>query len=210
MRLQIAIDIADTKRVLEIADQIHDVIDIYEIGTPVIMAEGMTPVRALKQKYPKLTVLADTKIADAGALECEEVCLAGADIITVLAFSDDETIKEVADTAHKYDRKVFADLLCIADIPKRAKELLDLGVDYIGVHTGVDMQKRGRTPLKDLSELVSAIPSSQAAVAGGISIQGLEKYLILKPGIIIAGSSLYKAPDIRKACLEMKQKIEEA
>ena len=46
MKLQIAVDIADTERVLEIAEQVHDIVDIYEVGTPVIMKEGMRPVRA--------------------------------------------------------------------------------------------------------------------------------------------------------------------
>lgn len=41
MKLQIAVDLADTKRILGIADQIHDVIDIYEVGIPVIMKEGI-------------------------------------------------------------------------------------------------------------------------------------------------------------------------
>ena len=77
MNLQIAVDVADTKRILEIASQIHDVIDIYEVGTPVIMKEGMVPVRELKNAYPNLCVLADTKIMDGGALECKDVCEAG-------------------------------------------------------------------------------------------------------------------------------------
>ena len=67
MKLQIAVDIADTARIMEIGEKIHDVIDIYEVGTPVIMKEGLAPVRALKQKYPELTVLADSKIMDGGA-----------------------------------------------------------------------------------------------------------------------------------------------
>ena len=85
MKLQIAVDIADTQRVLEIAKQVHDVIDIFEVGTPVIMKEGMNPVRALKKEYPNLCVLADTKIMDGGKIECQDVCEAGADIVTVLA-----------------------------------------------------------------------------------------------------------------------------
>ena len=104
MNLQIAVDVADTDRVLEIAGQIHDIIDIYEVGTPVIMKEGMVPVRALKEKYPELTVLADSKIVDGGALECEDICKNGADIVTVLALSDNATITEVVNTNNITDR----------------------------------------------------------------------------------------------------------
>ena len=207
MKLQIAVDIADTARIVEIADQIHDVIDIYEVGTPVIMKEGIAPIRALKAKYPRMTVLADSKIMDGGALEASDLCRAGADIITVLAVSDDTTIREVIDTAHSFGREVLVDLMCIRDIPARSREMAEMGADYVCVHTGTDMQKRGRTPLKDLAEIVGAIDPSKAGVAGGVSMDTIGRYTALKPGIIIAGSALYNAPDIRAAVIEMKEAI---
>ena len=205
MKLQIAVDIADTKKILEIAEQIYDVIDIYEVGTPVIMKEGMVPVKQLRDRYPDLTILADTKIMDGGEIECRDVCENGADIITVLALADNATIQEVVDTAHGYGRKVLADLICVIDISKRSEELLQLGVDYIGVHTGVDMQKSGRTPLRDLRELVTTIPSNRAAVAGGVNRETIREYAALEPEIIIAGGALYNAPNIRAAVVKMKE-----
>ena len=207
MKLQIAVDIADTARILEIGEKIHDVIDIYEVGTPVIMKEGLAPVRALKQKYPDLCVLADSKIMDGGALEAGDICEAGADILTVLAVSDNATIREVIETAHRYGRKVMVDLMCIKDIPARSKEVVGLGADYVCVHTGTDMQKEGRTPLKDLTELVSAIDPAKAGVAGGVKMATLDLYKALGPGIIIAGGALYNAPDIRAAVIEMEGAI---
>lgn len=211
MKLQIAVDIADTKRILEIADQIHDVIDIYEVGTPVIMKEGMVPVKALKDKYPELTVLADSKIMDGGALECTDICGNGADIVTVLALADNATVEEVVQTAHKYGRKVMADLICVKNITERSQELVAMGVDYIAVHTGVDMQKKeGRTPLKDLQELVKAIDPAQAVVAGGVNMKTIHSYVQEHPGIVVSGTALYNAPDIRAAVLEMKAAMEKA
>ncbi len=207
MKLQIAVDIADTERVMRIASEIHDVIDIYEVGTPVIMKEGMAPVRSLKEKYPDLCVLADTKIMDGGSIECADVCEAGADIVTVLAVSDDSTVREVTETAHKYNRKVMADLICVKDIETRAKELLNVGVDLIGIHTGVDMQKEGRSPLQELSLLAGKIDSNLITVAGGVKIDTVDRYVALNPGVIIAGSALYNAEDIRQAVLEMKEHL---
>lgn len=207
MKLQIAVDIADTARCVEIADQIHDVIDIFEVGTPVVIREGMAPVRALKEKYPDLCVLADTKIMDGGALEAEDVARAGADIMTVLAVSDNSTVREVIETAHRFGRRVLADLMCIRDIPARSRELVAMGADFVCVHTGTDMQKSGRTPLRDLQELVGAIDPARAAVAGGVKLSTVGCYKALSPGIIIAGSALYHASDIRAAVIEMKEAI---
>lgn len=204
MKLQIAVDIADTETILKMVEKIHDVIDIFEVGTPVIMKEGMGPVRALKKKYPNLCVLADTKIVDGGSIEAEDVCEAGADILTVLAMSDDETIREVCDVAHKYGRKVMADLICVKEIAQRSRQMIDLGLDYVCVHTGVDMQKQGRTSLLDLKQLIDAIEPAKAAVAGGINLQTLDSYIVCRPEIIVAGSALYNASDIRKAVIDMK------
>lgn len=205
MKLQIAIDLADSSTVLDIVDRIYDVIDIVEIGTPMVIKEGMSAVKKVKEKYPEVTVLADTKIVDGGTLECGDVCRAGADIVTVLAVSDDETITDVVKTAHQYGKKAMADLISVEDIGGRAKRLQELGIDYIAVHTGVDMQKRGKTPLGDLRELVKAVPSSMCAVAGGVKLETLEEYVREKPEIIIAGGSLAGAKDVRKAVLDMKQ-----
>ena len=205
MKLQIAVDIADNKKIMEIAGQISDIIDIFEVGTPAIMKEGMLPVKMLKEAYPDMTVLADSKIVDGGAIECRDICECGADIVTVLALSDNATVKEVVKTAHQYGRKVLADLLCVTDIPKRSVELIDMDVDYIGVHTGVEMQKQGHTPLEDLRELVRAVGPERAAVAGGVTLQTLPDYTAENPEIIIADSALYKANDVRAAVLQMKE-----
>ena len=205
MRLQMAIDVADVDKVMEMVDKVHDVVDIVEVGTPVIMGYGVEPVRLIKEKYPQLTVLADTKIADAGSYECQEACDAGADIITVLAISDDGTIQGVADTAHANGKLCMADLLSVTEISTRARRLEQLGVDIICVHTGVDMQAHGRTPLMDLVELTKAVNPGMTAVAGGISMSTLSSYTALKPAIIISGGALGKASDLRQAVIEMEE-----
>ena len=207
MKLQIAIDLATSQEALEMVGQIHDVIDIVEIGTPMIMREGMLPVKRVKEQYPHATVLADTKIVDGGDIESADACEAGADIVTVLALADNETVKAVIETAHRFNKKVMADLICVQDIPKRAKELAAMGMDYICVHTAVDVQRLGKTPLDDLKELVSAVPKKMTAVAGGVSLKTIDLYQAEGPAIIVAGGALTKADDIRAAVLEMKAKM---
>lgn len=208
MRLQIAMDDGDTGHLLEVAGRIHDVIDIFEVGTPVIMLDGCHAVKAVKDAYPHMCVLADSKIMDGGALECLYLCKAGADIVTVMAVSDNATITEVIETAHAYGRKVMVDLMSVTDIPARSRELVELGADYVAVHTAFDVQKLGRTPLGDLRELVSAIDPSKAVVAGGVKQETIADYVALRPGIIVAGAALYGAPDIRKAVIDMEEALD--
>lgn len=84
---------------------------------------------------------------------------------------------------------------------------MNIGVDLIGIHTGVDMQKEGRSPLQELSLLAGKIDSNLITVAGGVKIDTVDRYVALNPGVIIAGSALYNAEDIRQAVLEMKEHL---
>lgn len=207
MKLQMAMDDADLELALKHADEVHDVVDILECGTPLLMREGVHVIRAIKDRYPDLCVLADSKIMDGGAVESKDICEAGADIVTVLAVSDNATIAEVVETCHAYGRLVMADLMCVHDIAGRAQELVQMGVDYVAVHTGVDQQAQGRTPLKDLTDLVGAIDPARAAVAGGVKLATIADYVALRPGIVIAGGALYNAPDVRAAAQAMKHAL---
>lgn len=204
MKLQMAVDNANLSTALDYANQVRDVVDIFECGTPLLMREGVHVVSLIKDCHPDLCVLADSKIMDGGAVESKDICEAGADIVTVLAVSDDATIGEVIDTCHAYGRLVMADLMCVQDIAGRARQLVGMGADYVAVHTGVDQQAQGRTPLADLEELVGAIDPARAAVAGGVNMDTIARYAALKPGIVIAGGALYNAPDVREAAVRMK------
>lgn len=209
-RLQIAVDTFTTQQALLLSDEIYDVVDLFEVGTPMILRDGVHPVRQLKERHPELKVLADTKIVDGGSLECADACAAGADVVTVLAMACDSTIRGVVETAHRFGREVMADLLQVTDIARRAQELVAMGVDYVCVHTAVDAQGEGKTPLGDLRELVRAIPPRRAAAAGGINLQTLDVYLAEKPAVIIMGGALCGAPDVRAAALEAKRRVGEA
>lgn len=209
-RLQIAVDTFTTQQALLLSDEIYDVVDLFEVGTPMILRDGVHPVRQLKERHPELKVLADTKIVDGGSLECADACAAGADVVTVLAMACDSTIRGVVETAHRFGREVMADLLQVTDIARRARELVAMGVDYVCVHTAVDAQGEGKTPLGDLRELVRAIPPRRAAAARGINLQTLDVYLAEKPAVIIMGGALCGAPDVRAAALEAKRRVGEA
>ena len=85
----------------------------------------------------------------------------------------------------------------------------ELGVDVIAVHTGVDQQAAGRTPLQDLKELRSAVTCAQIAVAGGIRLDTLDAYLEYEPEIIIVGGGIVHAEDPAGETKKLAEKIRE-
>lgn len=207
-KLQLALDAFPLPEALKLVRNLGDTIDIIEAGTPFLLKYGMQAVRELKKAAPQTKLLCDGKIMDAGAMEADAMFEAGADWITVLAVTDDETIKECVRSAAEHGGKVMADMICITNIQKRVQELEDLGVDCLAVHTGVDQQKKGRTPLEDLREIKeNCSPDILVAVAGGITLENLEDYLLLEPDILIVGGGIAVQLDSYSAAVRMKDKI---
>lgn len=202
MKLQLAIDELNLTQALNAVAQLAPYIDIIEVGTPFLIDAGREAVKQLKASFPQKEVLCDAKIMDAGSYEAKLAYDVGADYVTVLAVTDDLTIKGCVDEARKQGKKVLVDLICITDMATRVPQLEALGVDVIAVHTGADQQASGRTPLEDLEDLRRYVTHTQIAVAGGISSQTIHRYLAFRPDIVIVGSGILNAKDpLREAQL---------
>lgn len=199
MKLQVAIDLVDTQGLLKLAASIYDLVDIVEVGTPVVMLEGQLPVRRLREAYPELTILDDTKIADGGALEAGYAVAAGADIMTVLAVSDDLTIQGVIQVAHEHGKKALVDLINVPDVVQRSSEVDAMGADYICVHTASDVQATGRNPLDELKAIKSVVKHAKLAAAGGINADTIHEIAAIGPEIVIIGGGITKAENPREA-----------
>ncbi len=78
---------------------------------------------------------------------------AGADIVALLATSDNSTVEDALRAARKYGVQIMMDLLTVTDPVKRSKELEMLGVDYICVHAGIDQQMTGRDNIGLLDQI---------------------------------------------------------
>ena len=167
-RLQIALDFIELDRALQVArEAVAGGADILEAGTPLIKSVGLEAVRQLRAEFPKVVVAADMKVMDAGRIEVEAAAKAGAKTVHVLAAASDSTIEECVVAARDYGAEIVADLLETEDPVKRAKEVAQLGVDYVGVHTAIDMQMRGENPFELLARLARAV-EVPICVAGGI------------------------------------------
>ena len=98
----------------------------------------------------------------------------------------------------------MADLTCVTDPAGRSARLDELDIDYICVHTGVDEQQSGKTPLDDLQRVMRVLRHSQAAVAGGISLDTIRAVRLAGAEIVVVGGAVSKAPDKRQAVLDLK------
>jgi len=206
--LQVALDLLNSDRALTIArDAVKGGADWLEAGTPLIKSEGMDIVRKLKDTFPDKSLIADMKTMDTGAFETEMASKAGADVVCILAASDNSTIADAIKSARKYGSKIMVDLIGVENKIQRAKELESLGVDYFCIHVGIDEQMIGKDPIKILSSLVKTT-NIPIAVAGGLNSKTAVDAVKAGAQVIIVGGAITKAKDVTKATKQIKQAIE--
>ncbi len=190
MELQLALDLVNISEAKEVVQEVQEYIDIVEIGTPVVINEGLKAVKEIKEAFPSLKVLADLKIMDAGAYEVMKASEAGASIITILGATDDSTIKGAVEEAKKQGTQILVDMINVKNLEQRAKEVDALGVDYICVHTGYDLQAEGETPFEQLQTIKRVVKNAKTAVAGGIKLNTLPEVVQSQPDLVIVGGGL--------------------
>lgn len=195
MKLQLALDDISLEEAISLINKVKEEIDIIEIGTPFVYQYGMEAVRRMKSMFPEKEVLADLKIMDAGYYEAEEAFKAGADYVTVLGVTDDSTILGCKEAAEHYGKEIVADMIGVTDMEKRIRELEELGVHGLAVHTGTDRQALGFTPLDDLKLMTACSKNAKISVAGGIKAETVSKYVAHHPAVLIVGGGICHAKD---------------
>src|SRR5258708_29378115 len=133
--VQISLDLIDIPEALETAHlAMRAGVDWLEAGTPLIIAEGMNGVRALRKAFPKTPIVADLKTMDGGWLEAQMMAKAGATHVVVMERAHPETVKIVVKAGRDFGVKVMGDNLGAPDMVASAKRLDDLGCDFVIHH----------------------------------------------------------------------------
>lgn len=205
MKLQLALDTPDLAHELDLISKVAPYIDVIEAGTPLLIREGIRAVRELRRRHRGRPVVADIKVIDAGEPIAELVFAAGANIVTVLSCASDEVIAKVVQRAKRYDGTVMADSLGVSNIPKRARQLRELGVGSLCIN------RRGFKPsvadreekLRQLAELVGQI-DLPVYLAGGIDHEELVDLRELPLAGVIVGAAIAEAQDPVESAKRMR------
>jgi 3-hexulose-6-phosphate synthase len=176
--VQISLDLTTIPEALATAEMaLRAGVDWLEAGTPLIIAEGMNGVRALRERFPGVPIVADLKTMDGGYLEAEMMAKAGATHVVVMARAHEETIRCVVKAGRDFGIGVMGDNMVADDMVAAARWLEELGCGYIVHHIGYDERRgiaaRGQrmpSPLDRLREVVEAVSVPVQAV-GGLSIE---------------------------------------
>jgi len=204
--VQISLDLISIPEALETARlAVRAGVDWLEAGTPLIIAEGMNGVRALRAEFPGVPIVADLKTMDGGWLEAEMMAKAGATHVVVMERAHQETVKMVVKAGKDLGVQVMGDNLAAEDKVAAARRLEDLGCDFVIHHTGYDERRglaaAGRpwpSPLDQLRDVVAAVRVPVQAV-GGLSIEQAIRTPEYGAPLVVLGAPLTIDADSFKA-----------
>lgn len=210
MKLQVALDVKTTDDALAIMAKVAPWIDIIEIGTPLVVAEGARVCRVLKDAYPDKELLFDAKIMDGGRSLSEMGFKNGADIVTVLGITNDSTVAGAVKCAERYGGYICADTIGIKadELPGRTHELEELGCGSVAVHTAHDMLGTIDTPIEALKVIKANLtPGSGclSVITGGVKPEAMPEIVAAGPDIVICGSGICKAEDPAQVARVLKE-----
>jgi 3-hexulose-6-phosphate synthase len=205
-KLQVAIDLLTTEEALALAAKVAPYVDIIELGTPLIKNMGSTVITAMKAAHPDKQVFADLKTADAGELEADIAFKAGADLVTVLGVSGDATIIGAVKAAKAHGKGVVVDTIGHPDRVKRAREVTELGVEFVELHAGLDEQWAEGYSIQVLLDEASIV-GVPVSIAGGVNINNIEAVIKAGAQVAVAGAAIYAAEDPAAAAKALKEAI---
>lgn len=195
--VQISLDVTSIPEAVDTARlALRAGVDWLEAGTPLIIAEGMNGVKALRAEFPGIPIVADLKTMDGGWLEAELMAKAGATHVVVMARAHEETLKCVVRAGRDLGVKVMGDNLGCPDMVAGAKLIEDLGCDYVIHHIGFDERRglaaagrRMPSPLDQLPAVVAAVRVPVQAV-GGLTIEQAVQTPAYGAPLVVLGAPL--------------------
>jgi len=195
MKLQLAIDRVTLEDAINILEDTQEFIDIAEIGTSLIKDYGMESIRIIRNKFPKLKLLADMKTIDEAEYEFKAVYEAGADISTVMGAAAISTIELCSQTAAKYNKEYMIDLLEVEDV--KIDQLKKFNDGIFCIHLATDGGKIGLSELVK-SKVVKLEGISRVAAAGGVNLNLIPILKNQRIQIVVVGSAITKVTNRRE------------
>lgn len=205
--IQLALDQLDLDAAVRTVALTREFVDVFEVGTPCLKFNGSTAIRKVIEAAEGKPVLADLKTMDAGEYEAEPFYRLGASICTVLGAASRATIAGVVAAAHNHGGRVQVDLINVSQKLQAARDLEAIGVDIIGIHTGIDSQMAGETPFEDLRAIAALDLGCTLSVAGGLGPSTVRAARDLGAHIIVVGGQITGAADPRGAAEAIHQAV---
>lgn len=192
--LQIALDDLDIPTAIKHAEETKESIDIIEVGTILLMAEGKKAVRALKEAFPNKIILADAKIADAGPVFSKMLFEAGADWVTAITCAEISTMKSIQQSAVDYQKTMQIELTGYWTF-EQAEAWKKANIQQLVYHRSRDTQAGGgHWSERDVERVEKLLAMGfEVSIAGGIGFATLPLFSHLNLQSVVVGRVIRQA-----------------
>jgi 3-hexulose-6-phosphate synthase len=227
MQLQVTLDTPRLSECADLVEQIHEYVDVVEVGNPLIIEEGLKLVRSLRAEFPQMAICADAKIVNSGHYIASRCFSSGATIVTVMGLAADQTIEGAIAAAKLAGGVIMADLTGVSDIATRARELEELGVRYLCAHTGFEDRQLASNPLSDARlglaralasalghddplrelDLIRSNTTGKAlpAIVGRINEDNIDEVVARDPELVLVGRAIVGAIAPAQAAADLRE-----
>lgn len=206
--LQIALDttsLEDAFRIL--GNGLDETVDIIEVGTLLLLGEGLRAVDILRTVYPHKLLVADFKcIAPHFGTE---ILKHDPDFVTVLSGAEAQVPKLISEDAlaRGQGQQVQIELYNQTPTPQDIHVWQQMGISHI-IYSR-PRSRKGPWSAEDRAEIeVLCDQSMQVTATGGVSYEDLDVLAGLPIFAIICGRSVRNAPDPAAEAVRIKHRIE--
>ncbi len=158
--VQIALDYATIEEAIAMAKiGVEAGVDWLEIGTPLIISQGLSPIGEMVRAFPNYPVLADYKTMDSGGKNVHRTKAQGGHVMTVCANAPDETVRSAIAASKETGVWVVADTIGVKQQAARARQCAEWGVHMIYLHYGADQRAAdaSQDSTQWLDEVIAAV-----------------------------------------------------
>lgn len=204
--VQVALDNTSLEDALRVLSKgVGDAVDIIEVGTLLLAAEGKRAVSVIRSLYPTKTIVADFKMADAAGIMVPMFLDNGADYMTVICAADPSTMRIADQEARKRGKLMQIELYGPWDVD-RAKMWRELGLDHIIYHHSRDEGKEwGEKDIELIKELAEL--EFNVTVTGGLKPEHIKMFVGLPIFAFIGGRSIREAEEPVKEIDKFRDEI---
>lgn len=208
-RIQLALDTLDVESAERAALAAAASIDIVEAGTVLVLNQGLTAVRALRSAFPDRPLVADIRIARAGAKFAAMAFAAGADLVTVVGEAPNDVITGALAAARERGGEVEVELWPGWSPDDVSRWVAD------GV-AGIIAHRPGGVPAADDDETRRSLDrlagcelgTTRITLAGGLGPGDLRYFRDYRFDVVAIGGAVVAAQDPAAAAAELRRELD--
>lgn len=208
-KLQLALDLTDLDKALKIAENVNDSIDILEVGTILAIESGMDSIREIRKLLPDIKILGDVRIIKAGGKIASMVYEAGADIVTIISDSTDETFEAVVKEKNKCENREVLIEINDSYTEEHLNKWKQYGLTHLIFHRGSEITSTNeKWNEKDFSEIRKLHEKGfKVYVTGGIGIDEISCFEGVPVESFIIGRTISQASNPLEVAQEIQKEI---